>query len=283
MTRTPFVFVLMPFAEPFRAVYDRAIKAACDQVGVRCERVDEQIFAENILLRIYEQIEAADIIVADVTDRNPNVLYEIGYAHALQKRVILLTQHSHDSPFDLQHYPHVIYRDGAFDELRDQLVRRVQALLANPPRATGRRDTFPWPHLLRRATAILDAAIQRVQELLAVSKPETLVDEMADFADRFGAFRSPDVQITVVDADRKLLFHDYASLIGRRALHVGLDGHNIYDDILNYDQGAVAWTDQKSNLGGTPPVRDNVALFAAVPGTRLKVVVEAHHEIGEPR
>jgi len=273
----------MPFAEPFRAVYDDAIKAACDQVGVRCERVDEQIFAENILLRIYEQIEAADIVVADVTDRNPNVFYEIGYAHALQKRVILLTQHAHDIPFDIKHYPHVVYRDGAFDELRHQLVRRVQSFLANPPRSTGRRDTFPWPHLLRRATAILDAAVQRVQELLAASRIEALADEMTDLADRFGAFRSPDVQITVVDTDRTLLFHDYAPFIGRRALHVGVDGHNIYDDILNYDQGAVAWTDQTSNVGGSPPVRDNVALFAVVPGTSLKVVIEAHHEIGEGR
>ena len=79
----PFVFVLMPFAEQFDDVYQLGIKAACEEAGAYCERVDEQIFEEIILSRVYNQITKADLIVAEMTGRNPNVFYEVGYALAL--------------------------------------------------------------------------------------------------------------------------------------------------------------------------------------------------------
>ena len=88
----PFVFVLMPFDEKFDEVYKLGIKPACEDAGAYAERVDEQIFKESILERIYNQIAKADIFVADMTGRNENVFYEVGYAHALGKHVILLTQ-----------------------------------------------------------------------------------------------------------------------------------------------------------------------------------------------
>jgi nucleoside 2-deoxyribosyltransferase len=96
----PFVFVLMPFDKKFNDVYQLGIQKACDDVGAYAERIDEQIFGESILQRIYNQIAKADVVVADMTGRNPNVFYETGYAHALGKNVILLTQNANDIPFD---------------------------------------------------------------------------------------------------------------------------------------------------------------------------------------
>src|SRR3954468_14612227 len=89
-----FVFVLMPFDRKFDDVYQLGIKAACEEAGAYSMRVDEQIFHENILDRLYTQISKADLIVADMSGRNPNVFYEVGYAHALGKIVILLTDNS---------------------------------------------------------------------------------------------------------------------------------------------------------------------------------------------
>jgi hypothetical protein len=127
----PFVFVLMPFDRDFRDVYRLGIKPAAEHAGAYCERIDEQIFAESILSRIYNQIAKADLIVADMTGRNPNVFYEVGYAHALGKTAILVTQNSDDIPFDLKHYPHIIY-GGSISDLKDELHRRIQFHLANP-------------------------------------------------------------------------------------------------------------------------------------------------------
>jgi len=126
-----FVFVLMPFDESFRDVYEVGIKAACKDAGAYCERVDEQIFVESILERVYNQIAKADVIVAEMTGRNPNVFYEVGYAHALGKQVILLTQNSEDIPFDLKHYPHIIY-GGKIAALKSQLEARVHWCIENP-------------------------------------------------------------------------------------------------------------------------------------------------------
>jgi hypothetical protein len=126
-----FIFVLMPFDEKFDDAYKLGIKPACQAAGAYCERVDEQIFQESILERIYNQIAKADLIVSDMTDRNPNVFYETGYAHALGKKVILLTQRAEDIPFDLKHYPHIIY-SGKITKLKDDLERQVGWYLQEP-------------------------------------------------------------------------------------------------------------------------------------------------------
>jgi len=127
----PFVFVLMPFIDTFTDVYELGIKAACEDAGAYCERVDEQIFVGSILERVYNQIAKADIIVAEMTGRNPNVFYETGYAHALNKRVILLTQNTDDIPFDLKHYPHIVY-GGKISVLKPQLSTRIRWCIENP-------------------------------------------------------------------------------------------------------------------------------------------------------
>jgi hypothetical protein len=126
-----FVFVLMPFSSEFTDIYELGIKQASKDVGAYCERVDEQIFMESILERIYNQIAKADVIVADLTGRNPNVFYETGYAHAINKRVILLTQVSQDIPFDLKHYPHIVY-GNKISLLKSQLEMKLRWCIDNP-------------------------------------------------------------------------------------------------------------------------------------------------------
>lgn len=120
----PFIFVLMPFLQEFNDIYTYGIKGAAEEVGAYAERVDEQDYVESILDRIYNQINKADIIVADMTGQNPNVFYEVGYAHALGKIVLLLTQNANDIPFDLKHRPHTIY-GGGIEHLRAQLKKRL--------------------------------------------------------------------------------------------------------------------------------------------------------------
>src|SRR6478736_613480 len=107
-----FVFILMPFDKSFDSVYENGIKPAADEMEVLyCERVDKQIFEERILDRIYNQINKADIVVADMSGRNANVFYEVGYAHALGRRTILLVNDAKEIPFDLKHHSHIIYKN----------------------------------------------------------------------------------------------------------------------------------------------------------------------------
>jgi AraC-like DNA-binding protein len=131
----PFVFVLMPFDKEFDDVYKLGIKPACKNAGAYAERVDEQLFQDSILDRIYNQIAKADIIISDMTGKNPNVFYESGYAHALGKAVILITNNGEDIPFDLKHYPHIIY-EGSIADLIPEIERRVKYLIDEPSQIT---------------------------------------------------------------------------------------------------------------------------------------------------
>lgn len=126
----PFAFVLMPFSAEFDDTYELAIKPACEQAGAYAERVDKQIFTGSILERVFNQISKADLIIADMSERNPNVFYEVGYAHALGKTTILLTNQTDDIPFDLKHYPHIIYNNRLAD-LKRELETQVQWHIAN--------------------------------------------------------------------------------------------------------------------------------------------------------
>jgi hypothetical protein len=124
-TPKPFIFVLMPFSHDFNDIYKFGIKGAAEAVDAYAERVDEQMYTEGILDRIYNQINKADVIIADMTGQNPNVFYEVGYAHALGKIVLLLTQEANDIPFDLKHRPHIVY-GGSIDSLKTELVGRLR-------------------------------------------------------------------------------------------------------------------------------------------------------------
>lgn len=119
-----FAFVLMPFSQSFDDIYKIGIKETAESLDVLAERVDEQIFQEGILDRIYRQIDAADIIIADMTGQNPNVFYEVGYAHAKEKLCILLTKNSEDIPFDLKHHRHIVYEDSILG-LKESLVKEL--------------------------------------------------------------------------------------------------------------------------------------------------------------
>jgi hypothetical protein len=123
--------VLMPFDSKFDDIYKFGIKKACEDCGAYCERVDEQIFVESMIERIYNQISKADIIIADMTGRNANVFYEVGYAHALGKTVIMLTQEADDIPFDLKHYQHIIY-GSSIAKLQDDLKPKIDFYINNP-------------------------------------------------------------------------------------------------------------------------------------------------------
>ena len=66
-----------------------------------------------------------------MTDRNPNVFYELGIAHALQKEVVLITQDINDVPFDLRHFRCVVYEDSiaGAESLTEGLKGTIEQIL----------------------------------------------------------------------------------------------------------------------------------------------------------
>lgn len=102
-------FYLCPFIEPFNTIYKDHIVKSLKKVGFTVNRADEIFGTQPIIEDIWEEINSASIIIADVTGKNPNVMYEIGLAHTVGKPVIIVSQTIDDVPFDLRHYRCIIY------------------------------------------------------------------------------------------------------------------------------------------------------------------------------
>jgi hypothetical protein len=115
-------FVLMPFTEAWSERLIKQIKTTVINNNFSCKRADD-LFGSNILEDIWTAINESAFIIADITNKNPNVFYEIGIAHTLGKKVILLTQEVNDIPSDFKIYRHIIYEDNidGFERLERML------------------------------------------------------------------------------------------------------------------------------------------------------------------
>ena len=102
-------FVVMPFDEEFDLIYKGLIQPPFEAAGYHVVRADDITNQRNILHDIVVQLHDSDLIVADLTDTNPNVYYELGLAHGLERNVVLLSQHPSDTPFDLRSYRMIEY------------------------------------------------------------------------------------------------------------------------------------------------------------------------------
>ena len=104
-------FVIMPFSgELIQEVYTEYTKPTIEEVGLKCIRGDDIFSVCSIMEDIFGAICKANVIIAEFTGRNPNVLYEAGIAHTLGKPLIGITQDMEDVPFDLRSIRHITYK-----------------------------------------------------------------------------------------------------------------------------------------------------------------------------
>ena len=105
------IFVLTPFSDRY---YDEfmIIKSTCEKLGFRCIRGDEKEFKGDIFPEMLRYIAEARIIIANINGRNPNVLYELGVAQAMDKSVILVSQEPNEIPVDIKSQRFLIYSDS---------------------------------------------------------------------------------------------------------------------------------------------------------------------------
>jgi len=143
-------FVLMPFSESLNEVYKFLIKEALIDAGYQVKRADDIKSQSNILEDIVKGIIESDLIIADLTDSNANVYYELGVAHALQKKVVLITQDIDELPFDLKSYrvigysTHFSRMNEAKNELSELAKDAANGTLpfGNPVKDYGKIERF---------------------------------------------------------------------------------------------------------------------------------------------
>ena len=103
------VAVVLPLGKIYEAIYENVIRKWVQEMGGTVIRVAPEFSKAEVREQTFSQIAAATLLIADVTARNPHVLYLLGYADALGKKSILLAQQGEDFPFDLRSRPIVVY------------------------------------------------------------------------------------------------------------------------------------------------------------------------------
>jgi hypothetical protein len=130
-------FIVMPFDQKRNFLYETVIKPTLElhpSIVFDFMRADEPLTTGKITDEITEFIEGSEFIIADVSSTNPNVYYELGFAHARSKKAILLFERVEGQklilPFDIQDFrchAYTFSKDG-FDIIKQKLsdiIRRI--------------------------------------------------------------------------------------------------------------------------------------------------------------
>jgi hypothetical protein len=123
------VFVLMPFKTEMKKVYTNHIKKIGNKLGLTVQRADDIFTPSPFMEKVWDGICTAELIIADCTQENPNVFYEIGIAHTIGKRVVLITRSEKDIPSDIKHYDYIpyVYDPEGVDQLINKLTEFIKA------------------------------------------------------------------------------------------------------------------------------------------------------------
>lgn len=128
----PEVFIVSQFGGYYDVLYDEVIKPVCDELNYNPIRGDEVTSCTLILNDIITSIRSASVIIADITPDNPNVFYEVGYAHALAKPTILLCEKGirNKLPFDVSGFRTIFYDNtiGGKRQIEEKLRSHLQSI-----------------------------------------------------------------------------------------------------------------------------------------------------------
>ena len=142
--RSRICFVIMPFSESdtctktqWDEIFQEVIKPAVEASSYDCRR--STATRGNLIKAIVQDLDASWVVLADLTDQNPNVFYELGVRHALKDRTILIAQNRDDIPFDLQSYANHVY-NWQTEDGKNQFFDKIKALLEDVDRDPDRAD-----------------------------------------------------------------------------------------------------------------------------------------------
>jgi hypothetical protein len=137
-------FVIMPFSstrscteQEWTQIFEEVFRPAIEGAGLGYECRRSNATRGNIVAGIVRDLNDAYVVLADLTDRNANVFYELGVRHALTNRTIIVAQHRDDIPFDLGNYASHVYdwrSEKGKEELKQTLHKILNEIDSNPDR-----------------------------------------------------------------------------------------------------------------------------------------------------
>ncbi|MGC9667518.1 hypothetical protein ACNTMW_13285 [Planosporangium sp. 12N6] len=176
-------FVVSPFGEPYDTYYRKIYLPAIANAHLDGQRGDDIFRSGNVVRHIVELILRSSVVVAELSQPNANVYYELGLAHMAEKPCVLLTETGSEIPFDLQNQRHISYspRDPDWAEkLRGDITRAITETLAEPTASkpfpldwtsgrTARGDDGSSPPEVLPALQMVQATLDSLRQDLRVS------------------------------------------------------------------------------------------------------------------
>lgn len=135
--RYVFVIMAMPEDDPDMEDVHQTIKRTCKELEYKAERVDDIQFTGKISEKIQSCIKLSELVVADLTYERPNVYYEVGFADAYEKPLLLVARKGTKVHFDLQGNKVLFYRN--MTELEKLLSKAIKGLVTYQHRKLGSR------------------------------------------------------------------------------------------------------------------------------------------------
>lgn len=142
-------FVMMPFGTWYDRYYQEVYIPAIRDAGFEPVRADELFSSGSVVEQIWEQIEKSKVLLAELTDKNANVFYELGLAHAARKPVVFTSGKVEDVPFDLRHLRVIVY-----DVREPQWAEKLQRLITDYLRNAAKDPARSIPHPFRASAAV---------------------------------------------------------------------------------------------------------------------------------
>ncbi|MFA8435897.1 MAG: hypothetical protein ACEPOZ_15375 [Marinifilaceae bacterium] len=167
-------FVIMPISdqesydkEHFTRVYKHIIKPACEKAGFTPIRADEQANTNYIVLDIIKKILESDMVICDLSAKNPNVMYELGIRQAFNKKALLIKDIKTDFIFDIQGLRTLNYDESL----------RVDTVISDVNRITkGLNETYDANEKeVNSLVQMLSISPASISDKIELSKDTTLI------------------------------------------------------------------------------------------------------------
>lgn len=150
----------------FTRVYQHLIKPACEKAGFKAIRADDEIKTNYIVIDIIKKILDSDIVICDLSAKNPNVMYELGIRQAFNKKSVLIKDNKTGRIFDIQGLRTIDYDENLrIDEVQKNISNIAKTLLE-----TYEHDESENINSLIQLLSIKPAEIKNGQEITLESQ-----------------------------------------------------------------------------------------------------------------
>ncbi|NIM13377.1 MAG: hypothetical protein GTO45_14785 [Candidatus Aminicenantes bacterium] len=170
----PLCFVIMPFAQAYDQIY-RIIQKVGNEAGFNTQRADEELKPGIVLEGIRDMMDSAAVVVADISEKNPNVYYEVGLAHAGKEFVVLICREEAQVPFDVQPWRHILYKnlsqlESKLNPVMKHLYEDIQSRGKRPPKSLP--EDMELGHMAVKCGMISQSLLEeRLEELKSEDCP----------------------------------------------------------------------------------------------------------------